>query len=86
MGLATGEQALTRQLLGKLQRGDLLVADRNFLSHPLLTEVLAAGVHVLWRGQVRQRSGGRYKTHKPDESARLTPLIMIKYWMLPAPA
>ncbi len=49
--LATGEQALTRQLLGKLRRGDLLVADRNFLSHGLLSEVLAAGVHVLWRAK-----------------------------------
>jgi hypothetical protein len=28
--LASGEQALTRQLLGKLGRGDLLVAERNF--------------------------------------------------------
>src|SRR5262245_6485384 len=50
-GLATGEQALTRQLLGRLQRGDPLVADRNFLSHGLLSEVLAAGVHVLWRAK-----------------------------------
>jgi hypothetical protein len=50
-GLATGEQALTRQLLGQLQRGDLLVADRNFLSYGLLTEVLAAGAHVLWRAK-----------------------------------
>jgi Insertion element 4 transposase N-terminal/Transposase DDE domain len=48
-GLATGEQALARQLLAKLNPGDLLLADRNFLSHGLLKEVLAAGVHVLWR-------------------------------------
>jgi transposase IS4-like protein/DDE family transposase len=50
-GLATGEQPLTRQLLGKLAPGDLLLADRNFLSHGLLAEVLAAGVHVLWRAK-----------------------------------
>jgi hypothetical protein len=49
--LATGEQPLTRQLLGKLRRGDLLAADRNFLSHGLLADVLAAGVHVLWRAK-----------------------------------
>ena len=49
--LATGEQPLTRQLLGKLQPGDLLLADRNFLSHGLLADVLAAGVHVLWRAK-----------------------------------
>ncbi len=49
--LATGEQALARRLLGRLSAGDLLLADRNFLSHDLLTEVLAAGVHVLWRAK-----------------------------------
>ena len=49
--LATGEQALGRQLLARLQPGDLLLADRNFLSHGLLEEVLAAGVHVLWRAK-----------------------------------
>ena len=49
--LATGEQPLARQLLGKLSPGDLLLADRNFLSHDLLKEVLAAGVHVLWRAK-----------------------------------
>ena len=50
-GLATGQQPLTRQLLGKLAPGDLLLADRNFLSHGLLKDVLAAGVHVLWRAK-----------------------------------
>ena len=49
--LAVGEQPLTRQLVGKLNHGDLLLADRNFLSHDLLAEVLAAGVHVLWRAK-----------------------------------
>jgi hypothetical protein len=47
--LATGEQQLARQLLGRLAPGDLLLADRNFLGHGLLAGVLAAGVHVLWR-------------------------------------
>jgi hypothetical protein len=47
--LATGEQPLARQLLAKLRPGDLVVADRNFLSHGLLREALAAGAHVLWR-------------------------------------
>lgn len=49
--LATGEQPLARQLLAKLAPGDLLLADRNFLSHDLLAGVLAAGVHVLWRAK-----------------------------------
>jgi Insertion element 4 transposase N-terminal/Transposase DDE domain len=50
-GLATGEQPLTRQLLARLAPGDLLLADRNFLSHGLLREVLDAGIHVLWRAK-----------------------------------
>ncbi len=50
-GLAAGEQPLARQLLGRLVPGDLLLADRSFLSHGLLAEVLAAGVHVLWRAK-----------------------------------
>ena len=49
--LATGEQPLARKLLPRLNQGDLLLADRNFLSHGLLTDVLAAGVHVLWRAK-----------------------------------
>ncbi len=49
--LAIGEQPLARQLLPKLRPGDLLLADRNFLSHGLLADVLAAGVHVLWRAK-----------------------------------
>jgi hypothetical protein len=49
--LATGEQSLARRLLGRLSPGDLLAADRNFLSHGLLKEVLEAGVHVLWRAK-----------------------------------
>src|SRR5216683_285462 len=50
-GLGTGEQPLARQLLPRLRPGDLLLADRNFLSHGLLADVLAAGVHVLWRAK-----------------------------------
>jgi Insertion element 4 transposase N-terminal/Transposase DDE domain len=50
-GLTTGEQALTRQLLGKLGRGDVVVADRNVLSHGLLSDVLATGAQVLWRAK-----------------------------------
>jgi hypothetical protein len=50
--LATGEQQLARQLLlSKLAPGDLLLADRNFLGHELLAEVLATGAHVLWRAK-----------------------------------
>ena len=36
---------------GEAPPGDLLLADRNFLSHGLLKDVLDAGVHVLWRAK-----------------------------------
>jgi hypothetical protein len=49
--LAAGEQALARQLLGRLRPGDLVAADRNFLSHGLLKAFIGAGVHVLWRAK-----------------------------------
>lgn len=75
-GLATGEQALARQLLTKLSPGDLLVADRNFLSHDLLKEVLAAGVHVLWRAKsdvglpmLEVLADGSYRSRIADPAA-----------------
>ena len=49
--LAAGEQSLLRDLLPRVRPGDLLLADRNFLSHGLLKQVLDAGVHVLWRAK-----------------------------------
>ena len=75
-GLATGEQALARRLLGKLRPGVLLVADRNFLSHDLLREVLAAGVHVLWRAKsdvdlpvLEVLADGSYRSRIADPAA-----------------
>ena len=32
-----------------------------------------------------KRPGGRYKTRKPGQSARLTPLTVIRFWPMPAP-
>jgi hypothetical protein len=49
--LSAGEQPLALELLARLSRGDLLLADRNFLSHGLLKAALDAGVHVLWRAK-----------------------------------
>jgi hypothetical protein len=49
--LATGEQPLALKLLPRLNRGDLVLADRNFLSHGLVRAFLDAGVHVLWRAK-----------------------------------
>jgi Insertion element 4 transposase N-terminal len=47
--LDTGELPLARKLLTSLARDDLLLAGRDFLSHGLLEDVLAAKAHVLWR-------------------------------------
>ena len=49
--LAAGEQPLAGKLLGRLAAGDLVLADRNFLSHALLGAFTAAGAHVLWRAK-----------------------------------
>jgi hypothetical protein len=43
------EQVLTRQLLGSLGEGMLLLADRNFPSHKLWRESAATRAHLLWR-------------------------------------
>ncbi|MGE5289532.1 MAG: hypothetical protein ACM3ML_20505 [Micromonosporaceae bacterium] len=32
-----------------------------------------------------KRPGGRYKTRKPGETTRLTPLTRIVFWLMPAP-
>src|SRR6187397_1279476 len=44
-----GEQTLARDLLGALEPGMLVLADRNFLCHTLARDVLATGAHILWR-------------------------------------
>jgi len=78
--LAAGEQALLRELLPRLRPGDLLLADRNFLSYGLLKEVLGAGMHVLWRAKsdvdlpvLEVLPDGSYRSRiaDPDASRRL---------------
>ncbi len=46
---ATGEPTLTRDLLGALEPGMLVLADRNFYSFELWTEAAATGAQLLWR-------------------------------------
>jgi hypothetical protein len=33
-----------------------------------------------------KRPGGRYKTRRPGQTARLTPLTTIVFWLMPVPA
>lgn len=44
-----GEQNLMRDLLGSFTSEMLVLADRNFLSHKLVADVLRTGAHILWR-------------------------------------
>lgn len=44
-----GEQTLAMDLLAAFGPGMVVLADRNFLSHTLARDVLAAGAHILWR-------------------------------------
>jgi len=74
--LAAGEQPLARKLLARLSPGDLLLADRNFLSYDLLKDVLAAGVHVLWRAKsdvdlpvLEVLADGTYRSRIADPAA-----------------
>ena len=32
-----------------------------------------------------KRPGGRYKTRKPGQTPRLTPLTVIRFWLMPVP-
>ena len=45
----TGETTLTRDLLGSLHQGMLVLADRNFYSFELWNEARATGADLLWR-------------------------------------
>jgi hypothetical protein len=46
---STGETTLTRDLLGSLHKGMLVLADRNFYSFELWNEARATGADLLWR-------------------------------------
>ena len=50
-GKGTGEARLARQLLGRLGRGMLLIADRGFYSYALWTAAAGTGAHLLWRAR-----------------------------------
>jgi hypothetical protein len=47
--LSVGEQTMARALWPLLKPGDLVVADRLFLSHEDLAAVIAAGAHAIFR-------------------------------------
>jgi hypothetical protein len=69
-GIGTGEQDLFRRLLGKIGPGMLVLADRNFLGHPLWAAAAATGADLLWRAKsdlrlpvVTELADGSYLSH-----------------------
>ncbi len=60
------EAALTEPLLGRLEPGMLLLADRGFFSYALWRKAIATGADLLWR--VRTDRGGPTPIHLEDLS------------------
>ncbi len=58
------EAALTEPLLGRLEPGMLLLADRGFFSYALWRKAIATGADLLWR--VRTDRGGPTPIHLED--------------------
>ena len=89
-GVAIGEQALLRRLLGKLGPGMLVIADRNFLGFHLWEAVAATRADLLWRAKSDTRlpvdeelADGSYRSHlvEPDTRGRgrQIPVRVIEY-------
>jgi hypothetical protein len=92
----SGEQELTRDLLGCLGPGQLVLADRNFLSWSLARDVLATGARILWRASasfalrpVKALADGTYLAELKPPRKKDGPVItvrVIEYSVLTAPA
>ncbi|MCK9879134.1 IS4 family transposase [Frankia sp. Ag45/Mut15] len=81
----TGEPALARDLLAHLGPGMLTLADRNFLSHRLASEVVATGAHLLWRAKanftlapVRVLDDGSYLAELTPARTRDGPPLTVR--------
>ena len=61
---AQSEATLTEPLLGRLEAGMLLLADRGFFSYALWRKAIATGADLLWR--VRTDRGGPTPIHLQD--------------------
>src|SRR5215467_372938 len=75
-GPGTGEQALTRELLGSLRPGMLLLADRNFYGYQLWNAAAATRADLLWRVKaslhlpvVAELPDGSFLAHISDPAA-----------------
>jgi hypothetical protein len=92
----SGEQKLALDLLGCLDPGQLVLADRNFLSWSLARDVLATGAHILWRASasftlkpVKVLADGTYLAELKPPRKKDGPVIavrVIEYTVHTAPA
>jgi hypothetical protein len=91
-----GEQTLALDLLECLGPGQIVLADRKFLSWSLARDVLATGAHILWRASasftlrpVKVLADGTYlaelKPPRKKDGPALT-VRVIEYSVLTAPA
>jgi hypothetical protein len=100
LGAAVGpyraaEQELARELLEVFGPGQLVLADRKFLSWALAREVLATGAHLLWRASasfklkpVKALADGTYLAELKPPRKKDGPAItvrVIEYSVLTAP-
>jgi hypothetical protein len=67
---ATAESTLARQVIPRLTKGMLCLADRLFFSHELWSQAVATGADLLWRvkstlnlGELEKLSDGSYLGH-----------------------
>ena len=83
----TGETTLTRDLLGSLRPGMVVLADRNFFSFGLWNEAAATGAELVWRTKsnhslpVDERLGdGSYLSHiqANDDRKRLANPVTVR--------
>jgi putative transposase len=76
-GKQTGEPALLRELFGRLDAGDVAVADRYYCSFMMIASLLAQGTHVCARKHQRRHSDFR----RGDRLGKYDHLIV---WTRPA--
>ena len=72
-GCSTSEVALADQLIGRLQPGMLLLADRGFYSYALWRKAIATGADLLWRVKTILRAEHQQNLEDDSWLARIRP-------------
>jgi hypothetical protein len=71
-GKGSGETALFRSLLGELEEGDVLLADRYYASYWMIALLVARGVDCLFRQHQQRRADFRSGTRLGPDDHRIT--------------